>query len=135
MARLPRLIGRGRALEVLLTGSDMDGDLAERYGYVNRTIPDEQFVELVDAFAQRVSRFDLLALADIKRFVNTATVPADEPLGAEIDAFWKAAERPAFPPLHNQAFKASYSQRGPVEFNLGDFIGTISADPDSYSTR
>jgi hypothetical protein len=72
---------------------------------------------------------------DDKRFVNTATVPADEPLGAEIDAFWKAAERPAFPPLHNQAFKASDSPRGPVEFHLGDFIGTIPADPDSYSTR
>jgi len=82
-----------------------------------------------------VSRFDLLALADIKRFVNAATLPADEPLGAEIDAFWKAAERPAFPALHSQAFKAGYSRRGPVELNLGDFVGTILADPDSYSTR
>jgi len=40
MARLPRLIGRGRALEVLLTGNDIDGDLAERYGYVNRSLAD-----------------------------------------------------------------------------------------------
>ena len=82
-----------------------------------------------------MSRFDLLALADIKRFVNAATLPADEPLGAEIDAFWKAAQRPAFPALHSQAFKAGYSHRGPVELNLGDFVGTILADPDSYPTR
>jgi hypothetical protein len=56
-------------------------------------------------------------------------------LGAEIDAFWKASERPAFRELHSQAFKAGYSRRGPVELNLGDFVGTILADPDSYPTR
>jgi hypothetical protein len=53
----------------------------------------------------------------------------------EINAFWKAAERAAFPALHSQAFKAGYSRRGPVELNLGDFVGTILADPDSYPTR
>ena len=133
--RLSSLVGRARAFEILVSGQDFDGELAERYGYVNRAIPDEQFVDFVDAFAQRVSRFDLLALADIKRFVNAATLPADEPLGAEIDAFWKAAKRPAFPALHSQAFKAGYGQRGPVELNLGDFVGTILADPNSYPTR
>jgi len=56
-------------------------------------------------------------------------------LAAEIDAFWKAAKRPAFPALHSQAFKAGYSQRGQVELNLGDFVGPILADPDSYPTR
>jgi enoyl-CoA hydratase/carnithine racemase len=133
--RLSGLVGRARAFEILVSGHDFDGELAEQYGYVNRAIPDEQFVDFVDAFAQRVSRFDLLALADIKRFVNAATLPADAPLGAEIDAFWKASERPAFRELHSQAFKAGYSQRGPVELNLGDFVGTILADPDSYPTR
>ena len=133
--RLSNLVGRARAFEILVSGHDFDGELAEQYGYVNRAIPDEQFVDFVDAFAQRVSRFDLLALADIKRFVNAATLPADAPLGAEIDAFWKASERPAFRELHSQAFKAGYSQRGPVELNLGDFVGTILADPDSYPTR
>src|SRR5712675_1517372 len=133
--RLSSLVGRARAFEILVSGQDFDGELAELYGYVNRAIPDAQFVDSVDAFAQRVSRFDLLALADIKRFVNAATLPADEPLAAEIDAFWKAAERPAFPALHSLAFKAGYSQRGPVELNLGEFVGTILADPDSYPTR
>ena len=47
----------------------------------------------------------------------------------------KAAERPAFPALHSQAFKAGYNRRGPVDLNLGDFVGTIFADPDSYSSR
>ena len=133
--RLPGLVGRARAFEILVGGQDFDGDLAERYGYVNRAIPDAQFVDFVDAFAQRVSRFDLLALADIKRFVNATSLPADEPLAAEIDAFWQASNRPAFPALHSQAFEAGYSQRGPVELDLGDFVGTILADPDTYSTR
>jgi enoyl-CoA hydratase/carnithine racemase len=133
--RLASLVGRGRAFEILVSGHDFDGELAERYGYVNRAIPDAQFVDFVDAFAQRVSRFDLLALADIKRFVNAVTLPGDKALAAEIDAFWKAAKRPAFPALHSEAFKGGYSQRGGAELNLGDFVGTLVADPDSYSTR
>ena len=65
----------------------------------------------------------LLKLALIERFVKKGEVQ------------WKAAKRPAFPALHSQAFKAGYSQRGAVELNLGGFVGTILADPDSYSTR
>ena len=49
MARLPRLMGRGRALEVLLGADDIPGDLAERYGYVNRSFPDAD----LDAFVER----------------------------------------------------------------------------------
>ena len=56
LTRLPGLVGRGRAFEILLGGQDFDGELAERYGYVNRAVPDAEFVEFVDAFAERVSR-------------------------------------------------------------------------------
>jgi enoyl-CoA hydratase/carnithine racemase len=59
--RLPGIVGRGRAFEILLGDEDFDGKLAERYGYVNRAVPDAEFVEFVNAFAERVSRFDLLA--------------------------------------------------------------------------
>src|SRR5712691_11611665 len=69
-SRLPRLVGRGRAFEILLGGEDFDGALAERYGYVNRAIPDAAFDDFVDHFARRVATFDRRALADIKRFVN-----------------------------------------------------------------
>uniref|UniRef100_UPI000A00E211 enoyl-CoA hydratase/isomerase family protein n=1 Tax=Mycobacterium avium TaxID=1764 RepID=UPI000A00E211 len=84
-SRLPTIVGRGRALEILLGGHDFTGELAERYGYVNRAIPDAEFDAFVDAFAHRVSRFDLLALADIKRFVNNASLPADATLLSEMD--------------------------------------------------
>src|SRR5258708_11387620 len=74
--RLPGIVGRGRAFEILLGGEDFDGGLAERYGYVNRALPDAEFVGLVNAFAELLSLFDLLALADIKPFVNPASLPA-----------------------------------------------------------
>jgi enoyl-CoA hydratase/carnithine racemase len=58
MARMPRLIGRGRALEMLLTGEDISGDLAERYGYVNRALPDAELDQFVDRLARRIARFE-----------------------------------------------------------------------------
>jgi len=73
-SRLPRLVGRGRAFEILLGGEDFDGELAERYGYVNRAIPDDEFENFVDRFARRVSKFDRQALADIKHFVNNVSL-------------------------------------------------------------
>ena len=58
MARLPQLIGRNRALEVLLSSEDISADKAEAYGYVNRSLPDAELDEYVDALATRISKFD-----------------------------------------------------------------------------
>src|SRR4029077_14350218 len=66
MARLPRLIGRGRALEVLLGADDIPGDLAERYGYVNRALPDAELDDFVEARAARIASFDKHAIAETK---------------------------------------------------------------------
>jgi len=71
MARLPRLMGRGRALEVLLGADDVHGDLAELYGYVNRSMPDDQLDAFVDALARRISSFDKQAIVrDLQRTVE-----------------------------------------------------------------
>jgi enoyl-CoA hydratase/carnithine racemase len=126
--RLPGIVGRGRALEILLGGEDFDGDLAERYGYVNRAVPDAEFVRFVDAFANRVSRFDPLALADIKHFVNAASLPADEPLTAEMPAFAAAVARPATPSIIEHALAEGFQQRTDLELNLGAYIGKVAAD-------
>src|SRR5436309_10603058 len=77
MARLPRLIGRGRALEVLLSSEDIRGDLAEAYGYVNRSLPDSELDGFVDALATRIASFDRWAIANTKRLVNAASLPPD----------------------------------------------------------
>ena len=63
MARLPRLIGRGRALEVLLAADDINAELAELYGYVNRALPDAELDGFVDAMAMRIASFDNLAVS------------------------------------------------------------------------
>jgi enoyl-CoA hydratase/carnithine racemase len=76
-ARLPRLVGRGRALEILLVADDFDGPRAERYGYVNRAIADAQLDDEVDQIAARLARFDHDAIARTKSYVDDVTLPAD----------------------------------------------------------
>jgi enoyl-CoA hydratase/carnithine racemase len=73
MARLPRLIGRGRALEVLLAADDINAELAEFYGYVNRAFPDAELDDFVDALAMRIASFDKQAIAETKRLVDVAS--------------------------------------------------------------
>src|SRR6202041_1732237 len=63
MARLPQTMGRQRALEVLLGSDDIGGDLAQAYGYVNRSLPDAELDAFVDALATRIASFDKWAIA------------------------------------------------------------------------
>ena len=80
MARLARLVGRGRALEILLVADDLDGPRAERYGYVNRLIADDRLDDEVEAIASRLERFDHDAIARTKSYVDQVTLPADSEL-------------------------------------------------------
>src|SRR5260370_39678200 len=83
MARLPRLIGRGRALEGLLAADDINGELAELYGYVNRALPDSELDGFGDALAMRIASFDKQAIADTKRLVDVANLPSDADIRPE----------------------------------------------------
>ncbi|WP_382303632.1 enoyl-CoA hydratase/isomerase family protein [Herbiconiux sp. UC225_62] len=73
--RLPRTIGRDRALEVILTSADYDAATAEKWGWVTRTLPDAELDAHVDAIVSRLASFDRIALATAKRMVNRATLP------------------------------------------------------------
>jgi enoyl-CoA hydratase/carnithine racemase len=95
MARLSRLVGRGRALEILLVADDLDGPLAEQYGYVNRAIADEALDEEVDRIARRLARFDHEAIARTKAYVDQVTLPADSELPPALADFFELLERPA----------------------------------------
>src|SRR4030095_5509830 len=75
MPRRPRLMGRGRALEVLLGADDIPGDLAELYGYVNRSLPDAELDAFVEALATRIASFDKRAISETKHFVALASLP------------------------------------------------------------
>ena len=119
MARLPRLIGRGRALEVLLGADDINGDLAERYGYVNRALPDSELDGFVDALAMRIASFDKEAIAETKRLVNVASLPSDAEIRPEWDAFIASLERPATQKRIEALMQRGFHRAGDVENRLG----------------
>jgi enoyl-CoA hydratase/carnithine racemase len=95
MARLSRLVGRGRALEILLVADDLDGPRAQRYGYVNRAVADNQLDDAVDGIASRLARFDHDALARTKSYVDHVTLPADSELVPGLADFFELSGRPA----------------------------------------
>src|SRR3954467_8978231 len=128
MARLPRLIGRGRALEVLLGADDIHGDLAERYGYVNRSLPDSELDGFVDALAMRISTFDKRALAETKHLVDENSLPPDAEIGPEWDAFLAALARPTAQARIEKLFERGFHEPGDVETRLGHHVGQLGKD-------
>jgi enoyl-CoA hydratase/carnithine racemase len=125
MARLPRLIGRGRALEVLLGADDINGDLAERYGYVNRSLPDAELDGFVDALALRIASFDKQAIAATKRLVDIASLPSDADIAPEWDAFIASVQRPAAQARIKKLMKQGFHKPGDVETRLGHYVGQL----------
>src|ERR1700694_528851 len=125
MARLPRLIGRGRALEVLLGADDIPGDLAERYGYVNRALPDAELDDFVEALAMRIASFDKQSIAETKRLVDTASLPTDAEIAPEWDAFIAAIARPAGQTRINTLLERGLHKPGDVENRWGYHVGQL----------
>src|SRR5882762_2407239 len=126
MARLPRLIGRGRALEMLLTGEDISADLAERYGYVNRTLPDAELDQFVDTMARRIAGFDKQAIAAIKRLVDIPTLPSDIEIGAEWGAFLDSAHHPQAQQNIKRLMEMGLQTKPDVEKRLPYYTGTLA---------
>jgi len=85
--RLPHLVGRGRALEIVLGANDFDGDTAERYGYVNRALPEAELDGFVDALARRIASFDRRAVAAAKTLVNQVSLPSADQLLNALNSF------------------------------------------------
>jgi enoyl-CoA hydratase/carnithine racemase len=127
LARLPRLIGRGRALEVLLGADDIRGDVAELYGYVNRALPDAELDAFVDALAMRIASFDKQAIAETKRLVNIASLPSDADIAPEWDAFMAALGRPAAQTRIQALMERGFHKPGDVETRLGYHVGQLGA--------
>src|SRR5438552_18911752 len=92
--RLPHLVGRGRALEIILGANDFDGKTAERYGYVNRALPDAELDGFVDALARRIASFDRRAIAAAKNLVNQVSLPSADRLLDAITSFETALTWP-----------------------------------------
>jgi enoyl-CoA hydratase/carnithine racemase len=125
MARLGRLVGRGRALEILLGGDDIPADLAADYGYVNRLIPETEIEGFTDAFARRIGAFEKMAVVGIKKLVDVATLPADEEFAPGLAAYFATAGRPENRPFTQLLLENGLQQPDGIETELGTAIGRL----------
>ena len=113
-----------RALEIIAGSEDYDADTAERYGWINRAIPDAELDDFVDRFARRVSSFDKEALTEAKRQVNRASRLADDAqLVAAGTAFVRMLTRPDTQAHISKLMSRGLQQRGDFELRLGHYLG------------
>jgi len=125
MARLPRLMGRGRALEVLLGADDIPGDLAQLYGYVNRSLPDADLDGFVESLATRIASFDKRAISETKRFADVASLPPDYEIAPEWDVCFASIMRPAAQDRIKMLMERGFQRPGDVEERLGYHVGQL----------
>jgi enoyl-CoA hydratase/carnithine racemase len=128
MARLARLVGRGRALEILLVADDLDGPRAEQYGYVNRAIADSRLDAEVEAIAARLERFDHDAIARTKCYVDQVTLPADSELPPALADFRELFGRPAQQAQWARLEAAGLNVDSDVERSLGRRVVEFTSD-------
>jgi enoyl-CoA hydratase/carnithine racemase len=126
MTRLPRLIGRSRALEVLMSSEDIRGELAEAYGYVNRALPDADLDAFVDTLATRISHFDKWAIANTKRLVNAASLPPDVEMAAGWEACMASVARPSTQARIKSFINLGFHKPGDVEDRIGYYLDKVN---------
>jgi enoyl-CoA hydratase/carnithine racemase len=123
--RLPWLVGRGRALEIILGAHDFDGDAAERYGYVNRALPDAELDAFVDALARRIASFDLRAIAAAKNLVNQVSLPSADQLLDALNSFQTALTWPEAQQRIEALLNRGLQREGDFEERWPAVLGTL----------
>jgi len=123
--RLPHLVGRGRALEIILSGNDFDGDTAERYGYVNRALADSELDGFVDTLARRIASFDCRALAAAKHLVNQVSLPSADSLLDALNSFETALTWPETQQRVEALFKRGLQRDSDFEKRWTEVLGTL----------
>jgi len=133
---LPRLVGRSRALEFLLSGDDFDADVAERYGWVNRTLDDNDLDSFVDALARRLASFDREALGAVKAQVNRFGTPTAPELKSSTDIFFSALAWPGQQARRAKIRSMGYGVPSDFELNFGRHLPALGqADSDDVDTQ
>ena len=119
LERLPLLVGRSRAIEIILGSNDFDAETAERYGWINRALKDSALDSFVDTFERRIAAFDKQALTAAKAIVNNVGLPNPTQLQTTQDLFFKTfgwqGARERAPKLR----ELGIGQAGDFELNLG----------------
>ena len=122
--RLPGLMGRGRALEVVLGCEDFDAELAERYGWINRALPASEIGPFVERLARRVAGFPSEAIALAKQAVDAAHLPVREGLLEEAHCFQRSLATDAAR-KRMTAFLAAGGQTREFELELASHVERI----------
>src|SRR6266403_623647 len=125
--RLPPLVGRGRALEIVLGANDFDGDTAAQYGYVNRAFPDSELDGFVDALARRIASFDRRAIAAAKNLINQVSLPSADRLLDGLNSFATALTWPESQRRFQALSDRGLGQPGEMENRFGELLGTLLA--------
>jgi enoyl-CoA hydratase/carnithine racemase len=122
LERLPLLVGRSRAIEIVMGADDFDADTAENYGWINRAIPEAELDEFVNTFIARVLRFDGRALATAKQRLNQALLPDPDQLKATGAVFVQTLGWPQALDLMARAREQGLNEAGAFELDLGRSI-------------
>jgi enoyl-CoA hydratase/carnithine racemase len=124
---LTRLLGRGRALEVILGADDFDADLAERYGWINRAVPDAELDSFVERLAQRIAGFPSEALMAAKTAVNALTLADPDDVRSDARLFQRLLRTDAAQQRTAQLIERGFQTRGDVELGLGQALSELTA--------
>jgi len=122
---LARLLGRGRAMEVILGADDFDAGQAERYGWINRALPDAELDAFVARLARRIASFPAGAVRETKRVLNELTLPGADAVRADARRFRQLVASEAAQARTAALFVQGLQTRGPLELNLGDRLGAL----------
>jgi enoyl-CoA hydratase/carnithine racemase len=123
--RLPLLVGRGRALEIVLGANDFDGATAERYGYVNRALPDAELDGFVDALARRIASFDRRPIAAAKNLINQVSLPSADRLLDALNSFQTALTWPETQQRIEALLKRGLQRESDFEKGWPEVLGTL----------
>jgi len=126
---LTRLMGRGRALEVMLSAQDYDADLAERYGWINRALPAADLDDFVRSLAHRIAKFPAAGHTVVKERVNAIALPTVEDIRRDSDLFLEGTRTNEFQELTQAAMKSGFQTRE-AEMNLGHLVYDIQGKTD-----
>jgi len=132
---LPRLVGRSRALEIILSADDFEGDIAERYGWVNRTLDDGDLDSFVDALVRRLASFDRETLGAAKAQINRFGTPTGTDLQSSIDKFFSTLTSPSAQERRAKIRNIGYGVPSDFELNFGRFLPLLGPEASDQAVR
>jgi enoyl-CoA hydratase/carnithine racemase len=125
LQHLARLMGRGRALEVVLSADDYDADIAERYGWINRAVPDADLAPFVTKLAHRIASFPHAGLIINKERINAITLAPATEFRRDSELFGQGALQPDSQRRTALMLNRGLQTRGETELNLGHILGEL----------